>query len=84
MLSCKEATRLCSEALDRALDVRERLSLRMHLMMCSGCANYRAQMTWLRQISSAYAAGAGAQPSAEDPAPVSPDPADRDSAADKP
>lgn len=81
MLSCKQATRLCSEALDRPLDVRERLSLRMHLMMCSGCANYRAQMALLRQMSSAYAAGAGAQPLAQDPGA---DAADPSTAADKP
>lgn len=58
MLSCKEATRLCSESLDRALDLRERLTLRMHLMMCSGCTNYNQQMAWLRRISARYADGA--------------------------
>jgi len=34
MLSCKEATRLVSESLGRELPVRQRLSLRFHLMMC--------------------------------------------------
>ena len=65
MLSCKEATRLCSEALDRTLDLRERLTLRMHLMMCSACTNYREHMAWLRQISSRYADGAFAESTAE-------------------
>lgn len=62
MLSCKEATRLCSESLDRTLDLRERLTLRMHLMMCSGCTNYHQQMAWLRRISARYADGAYAEP----------------------
>ena len=66
MLSCKEATRMCSEALDRPLSLRERLTLRMHLMMCSGCTNYHEHMTWLRRISSTYAGGAFADPSAPD------------------
>ena len=66
MLSCKDATRMCSEALDRPLGLRERLTLRMHLMMCSGCTNYHEQMVWLRRISSTYAGGAFADPTAPD------------------
>ncbi len=57
MLSCKEVTKLCSEALDRNLSLRERLSLRMHLMMCSGCTNFEEQMRHLRTITRRYAAG---------------------------
>lgn len=57
MLTCKEATRLSSEALDRALTLRERLSLRMHIMMCSGCTNFETQMQHLRKISKAYSEG---------------------------
>lgn len=57
MLTCKEATRLSSEALDRDLSLRERLSLRMHLMMCSGCTNFEEQMRHLRQITRRYASG---------------------------
>lgn len=58
MLTCKEASRLCSEALDRPLELRERLTLKMHLLLCSGCSNYNAQMARLRAISRGYAAGA--------------------------
>ncbi|AUM00218.1 hypothetical protein B4966_08600 [Rhodocyclaceae bacterium] len=57
MLSCKEATRLCSEALDRPLSLRERLALRMHLMMCSGCTNYHDQMAFIRNITARFARG---------------------------
>lgn len=68
MLSCKEASRLCSEALDRPLGLRERLTLRMHLMMCSGCTNYDRQMAYLRAIARRYSQGEviGRPPSAAD------------------
>lgn len=56
-LTCKEATRLCSEELDRDLDLRERLTLRMHLLICTGCTNFRAHMQALRQASRALAEG---------------------------
>lgn len=35
--SCKEATRLASDAFERKLSIRERLSLRMHLLICHMC-----------------------------------------------
>ena len=48
MLSCKESTYLMSAAQDRPLGLRERLALRLHLMICKGCANYDRQMDFLR------------------------------------
>ncbi|MEO6747937.1 MAG: zf-HC2 domain-containing protein [Caldimonas sp.] len=57
MLSCKEVTEMCSAELERPLGTGEALSLRMHLMMCSGCTNFRKQMKLLRQTTRAYAAG---------------------------
>lgn len=48
MLSCKESTYLMSAAQDRPLGFRERLALKLHLMICSGCANYDRQMDFLR------------------------------------
>jgi hypothetical protein len=49
MLSCKEATRLTSEAQDRDLAMMETLGLELHLMICSGCRRYREQMDFLHQ-----------------------------------
>jgi hypothetical protein len=49
MLSCNQTTHLLSEAQDRQLDFRERLALKMHLLICQGCSNYRTQMDFLRQ-----------------------------------
>ena len=49
MLTCKEASRLSSEALDGKLSVGKRLALRMHLMLCQGCSRVNAQYQFLRR-----------------------------------
>lgn len=48
MLNCKETTRLLSAAQDRPLGRGERIALKLHLLMCKGCTNYRRQMDFLR------------------------------------
>jgi len=48
MLTCKEASALLSQALDRRLSWRERAGLRLHLALCLGCRHYRRQMEMLR------------------------------------
>jgi hypothetical protein len=50
MLSCKEATQLVSQGLDRRLGVFERAALRLHLLICSGCRNFGAQALFLRRM----------------------------------
>ncbi len=57
MLNCKEVTEVCSTEMERPLKLGEQVSLRMHLMMCTGCTNYRRQLRALRLASQAYAAG---------------------------
>lgn len=57
MLNCKEVTELCSQEMERPLGVRERVSLGTHLMMCSGCTNFRKQLKTIRQVMQAYAEG---------------------------
>lgn len=47
MLSCKEATRLVSEKLDRELPFWQRLGLRLHVLMCRACSRYKCQVTML-------------------------------------
>jgi hypothetical protein len=49
MLSCREATRLLSEAQDRNLVLPEKLQLEIHLALCKGCRNFRKQMSFLRE-----------------------------------
>ena len=57
MLNCKSATRLVSEAQERALSVRERMGLNVHLLMCSGCRNFSQQIPLLRQAMRGFAQG---------------------------
>lgn len=54
MLSCKEVTRLLSEAEERPLGVRERVALRLHLLICDGCTNFRRQIIFLRRSARRY------------------------------
>ena len=49
MLSCKEATHVMSAAHERKLDLRERIELRLHLLMCQGCTNYNRQLSLIRK-----------------------------------
>lgn len=57
MLNCHDATCLMSESQERSLSLKERASLKFHLMMCSGCRNFKDQMKSLRLITRAYAKG---------------------------
>ncbi|MDZ4783284.1 MAG: zf-HC2 domain-containing protein [Planctomycetia bacterium] len=54
MLSCKQATQLISEALDRKLSLGQRVGLRFHVMMCSACRAYRRQLVVLNDLFSQY------------------------------
>ena len=55
MLSCKEASRLVSQGLDRRLGLFERFRLRLHLAICDGCTNFKKQMDFLRKALSKLA-----------------------------
>ena len=48
MLTCREVSHLASQGLDRRLGFGERISLRVHLAICEGCANFNKQVTFLR------------------------------------
>lgn len=49
MMTCKEATHLMSEGQDRQLRLSERIMLRIHLALCSGCSRYDKQLHLIRQ-----------------------------------
>ena len=49
ILSCKEASRLVSQGLDRKLGFGERVALRVHLAICDGCTNFKDQVAALRE-----------------------------------
>lgn len=55
MMNCLEATRLISESQERRLSVPEKVTLKMHVMMCSGCKNFSLQVPFLGKAMRAYA-----------------------------
>jgi predicted anti-sigma-YlaC factor YlaD len=57
MLTCKEASVLLSQALDRRLSFWERLTLRLHLAICEGCRRFDRQMAFLRDACRRYSDG---------------------------
>lgn len=57
MLSCREATRLMSEALDRSLKPSERIRLYIHVTVCAGCRNFGKHMHFIRDACRRFSAG---------------------------
>lgn len=57
MMNCQQATRLLSDEQERELSLKDRATLKFHLMMCSGCRNFGKQMGTLRDIAHHYARG---------------------------
>ncbi|MDD5336490.1 MAG: zf-HC2 domain-containing protein [Rhodoferax sp.] len=57
MLNCRQASRLISEAQERPLSLPEKISLKMHVLMCSGCKNFSLQVPFLSEAMRAYASG---------------------------
>lgn len=51
MLNCQETSRLLSQSQDRPLTIKERLSLRLHLLMCDACDRIAQQLRFLRQAA---------------------------------
>ena len=49
-LNCREAAELLSADLDRSLTRGERLSLRAHVLICSACRRFGAQVRTLRTV----------------------------------
>jgi hypothetical protein len=57
MLNCKQATELMSQEQDRPLRLGERFGLRLHVLICTGCSNYRRQMAVLRAACRRFGSG---------------------------
>jgi len=51
MLSCRQATRLVSDGLDRSLPWYKRPGLRIHLFGCRSCAHFSQVVRWLHHSS---------------------------------
>lgn len=55
IFSCREAARLASEAQDHPLAMRQRMTLRMHTMMCAACRTYERQILFIDQVFKLHA-----------------------------
>lgn len=49
--SCREASRLQSEQMDRPLSRLQRIGLRIHLLLCRWCRRYGSQLQFLRRVA---------------------------------
>ena len=55
MFSCRRATRLISDRLDRPLSALARLELAVHLLGCPPCRRFRRAVRWLQSgLASAF------------------------------
>ncbi len=54
MVSCKEATRLLSQAQDKRLGYVESLKLKLHLSVCDACSRFSRQLAFVRDALSRY------------------------------
>lgn len=54
MISCKEASRLASQQLERPLTLEERVRFRLHLAICVGCRRMEKQFRFLRAATGAW------------------------------
>jgi hypothetical protein len=62
-IKCSEVARLTSEERERALDWKERLLVRLHLLVCPPCVRFRRHMQFLGRA--ARSLGAELAPSAK-------------------
>lgn len=53
-LTCKEASRLISDGMDRRLSVPERIKLRLHVSICDACTRFTSQVAFLRRALKAF------------------------------
>jgi len=49
MLNCKEVADLASKSLDAKLTLRQKLGMRLHLMMCKFCCRYVKRLKFLHR-----------------------------------
>ena len=52
--TCRDITRLLSEQMDHALPLHTRIILRLHLLVCNACTQYKHQLLSLRTAMLSY------------------------------
>jgi len=66
MLRCREISKLVSQSMEQNLPLRQRISVRMHLMMCRLCAGFSRQVRLFRRAAHEH-------PERFEPPPAAPD-----------
>lgn len=51
MFSCEKISRLYSDSLEEKLSLRQRMQLRLHMLMCTYCSRFREQIQFLREAA---------------------------------
>jgi len=59
MLNCHDATFLMSQGRERKLTFSERMKVRFHASMCSGCTNFERQLDAISGAARAFSAHKG-------------------------
>jgi hypothetical protein len=54
MITCKEASRMLSEGLDRDLALGKRAKLRFHLFLCTACSRVKHQFDFLHRAAAQF------------------------------
>ncbi len=52
--TCKHTAELLSQGQDRPLTLPEKISLRLHLLLCDGCRNFSRQLEFMRTALRRY------------------------------
>ena len=60
MLTCKQVSELVSQSIDRRLSLRERIGVRLHLLICRMCSRVKKQMEFIHRAAKEYADRGGA------------------------
>lgn len=50
MITCKEATRILSDQLDKPISLGRKILLKIHVFMCEGCSYFGKQIKGLKEV----------------------------------
>jgi len=54
--TCKEVTRIASDAMEQNISLRRRIEFKLHLMICSWCMRYVQQLETMREVAHQHTA----------------------------
>ncbi len=54
MATCEEVTRLKSESMDSKLSLRQKFSIKFHVIFCQWCRKYGKQLDMIRQAAQKF------------------------------